>query len=202
MRARLSREGAMGVGGRNPSFRIIMGWSRSSWGGGKADFSRDSPRRRRQLSRDRAVTGAGSKMAAESDLGKKWDRCLADSAVKLGKGRAGPVRDPGAVRSGPRSSTPPGVLPCGWGPGAPCGREPACSPWPFPAARGRGAEPQGFLPPPSVVGPAASSGSSQTSVRVPAFFPRQRIRLLLDRRRSRRKIPLARPSKARLARYQ
>ncbi|KAG6936470.1 mitochondrial inner membrane organizing system 1, partial [Chelydra serpentina] len=30
--------------------------------------------------------GGGNKMASEGELGRKWDRCLADSAVKLGAG--------------------------------------------------------------------------------------------------------------------
>lgn len=31
------------------------------------------------------MAGVEAKMASEGELGRKWDRCLADSAVKLGK---------------------------------------------------------------------------------------------------------------------
>uniref|UniRef100_A0A8C6XRF9 Uncharacterized protein n=1 Tax=Naja naja TaxID=35670 RepID=A0A8C6XRF9_NAJNA len=37
-------------------------------------------------------------MASEGDLGRKWDRCLADSAVKLGEGAA--FRGEGAAGGG------------------------------------------------------------------------------------------------------
>ncbi|NXX95387.1 MIC10 protein, partial [Centropus bengalensis] len=41
-------------------------------------------------------------MASEGELGRKWDRCLADSAVKLGGGGAGRAggQDPGSRRGG------------------------------------------------------------------------------------------------------
>jgi hypothetical protein len=49
---------------------------------------------------------------SESDLGRKWDRCMADAVVKLGKGflpLAGPARSQ-AVRAGEEGNSP-GVRP-------------------------------------------------------------------------------------------
>lgn len=45
-------------------------------------------------------------MASEGDLGRKWDRCVADSAVKLGKGGTGTAEREGLGNSGggPRGS--------------------------------------------------------------------------------------------------
>ncbi|NXQ28961.1 MIC10 protein, partial [Alaudala cheleensis] len=39
-------------------------------------------------------------MASEGDLGRKWDRCVADSAVKLGKGGTGTAEREGPGKSG------------------------------------------------------------------------------------------------------
>lgn len=39
-------------------------------------------------------------MASEGELGRKWDRCLADAAVKLGKGREGRAQEGDPGRSG------------------------------------------------------------------------------------------------------
>lgn len=39
-------------------------------------------------------------MASEGELGRKWDRCLADSAVKLGKGGEGRAEGEDPGRSG------------------------------------------------------------------------------------------------------
>lgn len=41
-----------------------------------------------------------AKMASEGELGRKWDRCLADSAVKLGKGGGGRAEGEDPGRSG------------------------------------------------------------------------------------------------------
>jgi len=41
-----------------------------------------------------------AKMASEGELGRKWDRCLADSAVKLGKGGEGRAEGEDPGRSG------------------------------------------------------------------------------------------------------
>lgn len=61
-----------------------------------------------QVSRElRGGGGEGTgKMASEGDLGRKWDRCLADSAVKLGKGSTGMTEreDLGKSGAGPPGS--------------------------------------------------------------------------------------------------
>lgn len=72
-------------------------------------------------------------MASEGELGRKWDRCLADSAVKLGKGGEGPAQEEGLGRSGgggsvciPGLCAPPlgrlcgAAVPGGKGPVRPC----------------------------------------------------------------------------------
>uniref|UniRef100_A0A8C8S740 MICOS complex subunit MIC10 n=1 Tax=Pelusios castaneus TaxID=367368 RepID=A0A8C8S740_9SAUR len=41
---------------------------------------------RLMMSTTTTAGGGGDKMASESELGRKWDRCLADSTVKLGAG--------------------------------------------------------------------------------------------------------------------
>lgn len=45
-------------------------------------------------------------MASEGDLGRKWDRCVADSAVKLGKGGTDTAEREGPGKSG---GGPPGL---------------------------------------------------------------------------------------------
>lgn len=65
------------------------------------------------------------KMASEGDLGRKWDRCVADSAVKLGKGgtgtaeREGPGNSGGGPRGSPELGERPPACPRGAGPTAP-----------------------------------------------------------------------------------
>lgn len=52
-------------------------------------------------------------MASEGELGRKWDRCLADSAVKLGKGGEGRAQgeDPGRSGAGRRGAPAMGAPP-------------------------------------------------------------------------------------------
>lgn len=57
-------------------------------------------------------------MASEGELGRKWDRCLADSAVKLGKGGEDRAEGEDLGRSG------------GGRPGAPGGGRAAARPAP------------------------------------------------------------------------
>lgn len=50
-----------------------------------------------------------AKMASEGELGRKWDRCLADSAVKLGKGGGAGRRGRTRGGAGPAGSGAPGL---------------------------------------------------------------------------------------------
>lgn len=80
-----------------------------------------------QVSRElRGGGGEGTgKMASEGDLGRKWDRCVADSAVKLGKGGRGTAEREGSGKSGDGPPAPgergerPPACPRGAGPTAP-----------------------------------------------------------------------------------
>lgn len=73
-------------------------------------------------------------MASEGELGRKWDRCLADSAVKLGKGGEGLAQEEGLGRSG-------GGSVCIWG--CACRRSAGFALRPCPAGRA----PCGLVPP-------------------------------------------------------
>ncbi|KAK2106075.1 hypothetical protein P7K49_015589, partial [Saguinus oedipus] len=46
---------------------------------------------------------------SESELGRKWDRCLADAVVKTGKGLLAPARPAGFRAAGSRLSCPGGL---------------------------------------------------------------------------------------------
>lgn len=119
-------------------------------GGREGEISRDLALRRLPAPADLARVGRGrrrghglrwegtAKMASEGELGRKWDRCMADSAVKLGKGGEGRAEgeDPGRSGAGrpgaPGLGRPPPARPHGAaGPGeeGPC--EAQCHPPPL-----------------------------------------------------------------------